>query len=175
MRQSNRDRILEGVVRIIERDGVTAVTFDAVAAETGLTRGGLIYHFRSREDLILATNKHLAARWEQELKGLMQGPDTAMERYAAYVRASVRDATRAELLMMLESVSVESLAGIWSEVIGRWAPPPPTEGDAASMDNFLVRLAADGMWAHEAAPGQRLPPEVKEQVSRAIIASIRPR
>ena len=34
MRESNRDKILDGVVRLIERDGVTAVTFDAVAAET---------------------------------------------------------------------------------------------------------------------------------------------
>ena len=48
MRTSNRRKILDAIIAIVERDGITAVTFDAVAAETGLTRGGLLYHFPSR-------------------------------------------------------------------------------------------------------------------------------
>ena len=43
MRTSNRRKILDAIIAIVERDGITAVTFDAVAAETGLTRGGLLY------------------------------------------------------------------------------------------------------------------------------------
>jgi AcrR family transcriptional regulator len=96
MRESNRDKILDGVVRLIERDGVTAVTFDAVAAETGITRGGIIYHFSSRDELILATHQHLARQWEAQLLSLTPDPDLPADRYKAYVQSCSRDATRAE-------------------------------------------------------------------------------
>ena len=66
-RASKRDDVLEAVVTIIERDGLTAVTLDAVAAEIGMTRAGLLYHFPSREALIRATHEHLAGQWEREL------------------------------------------------------------------------------------------------------------
>lgn len=169
MRVSNRDRILEGVVQIIERDGVTAVTFDAVAAETGLTRGGIIYHFASREDLLVATHRHLAQKWAMELDALVPSAHTQADRYAAYVRSSSREATRAELLLMLESGRDEILGAIWAEVINQWAPPVPDDDDPAAMRRFLARLAADGLWAHQAAAGKSLSPKVKARVSKAIL------
>ena len=43
-RASKRLEVLEAIVSIIERDGLTAVTLDAVALETGMTRAGLLYH-----------------------------------------------------------------------------------------------------------------------------------
>ncbi|WP_257000265.1 TetR/AcrR family transcriptional regulator, partial [Enterobacter cloacae] len=67
-RASKRLEVLEAIVSIIERDGLTAVTLDAVALETGMTRAGLLYHFPSREALILATHEHLTRSWEQELE-----------------------------------------------------------------------------------------------------------
>ena len=75
MRTSNRRKILDAIIAIVERDGITAVTFDAVAAETGLTRGGLLYHFPSREALILAAHQHLADQWEagmEKIAGAME-------------------------------------------------------------------------------------------------------
>ncbi|RDT19859.1 TetR/AcrR family transcriptional regulator, partial [Klebsiella pneumoniae] len=49
-RPNKREEALNAVVSIIEREGITALTLDAVAAETGMTRAGLLYHFPSRED-----------------------------------------------------------------------------------------------------------------------------
>lgn len=57
-------------MEIIERDGVTAVTFDAIATLMGITHGGLLYHFPSREELLLATHHYLADRWEQKMAEL---------------------------------------------------------------------------------------------------------
>jgi AcrR family transcriptional regulator len=67
VRPSNRDRILDAAVRVIQREGVTAVTFDSVAAEAELTRGGIMYHFPSRDDLLVAIHQHLADSWEASL------------------------------------------------------------------------------------------------------------
>ena len=79
MRTSNRRKILDAIIAIVERDGITAVTFDAVAAETGLTRGGLLYHFPSREALILAAHQHLADQWEAGMEKIAGGKADTVE------------------------------------------------------------------------------------------------
>ena len=75
MRTSNRRKILDAIIAIVERDGITAVTFDAVAAETGLTRGGLLYHFPSREALLRGIDRReQALALAQRLSGVLAQP-----------------------------------------------------------------------------------------------------
>ena len=47
MRTSKRDRIITGALELAHRDGFDTLTFDALAEHVGLTRGGVIYHFRT--------------------------------------------------------------------------------------------------------------------------------
>ena len=54
MRTSKRDSILQAALHVVETDGVTAVTYESVAAASGLTKGGLLYHFPSKDALVLA-------------------------------------------------------------------------------------------------------------------------
>ena len=172
MRTSNRRKILDAIIAIVERDGITAVTFDAVAAETGLTRGGLLYHFPSREALILAAHQHLADQWEAGMEKIAGGKaDTVepAERDAAYIQSCAQMARRVELLMMLESAGDERLAQVWSEVMDHWAPPAPQVDDPVGRANFLARIAADGLWAHRAMGGRPLSPEVKAMVTDSLL------
>ena len=46
-RPSARARLLDAAVAVVRRDGAQALTLDAVAAEAGVSKGGLLYHFRS--------------------------------------------------------------------------------------------------------------------------------
>ncbi len=48
----SKDRILDAAETIVLRDGVARLTLEAVAQETGMSKGGLLYHFPSKEDLI---------------------------------------------------------------------------------------------------------------------------
>ena len=52
MRTSKRDRIITGALELAHRDGFDTLTFDALAEHVGLTRGGVIYHFRTKTDLL---------------------------------------------------------------------------------------------------------------------------
>jgi AcrR family transcriptional regulator len=49
---SSKDRILDAAETVVLRDGVARLTLDAVAQETGMSKGGVLYHFPSKEDLI---------------------------------------------------------------------------------------------------------------------------
>ena len=46
--RSNREKILHAAMQVAIRDGVMAMTLDAVAQEAGVSKGGLLYHFREQ-------------------------------------------------------------------------------------------------------------------------------
>ncbi len=47
-----RETVLNAAAQIIARHGFSAFTIEAVAQEAGVTKGGVLHHFRSKEDLI---------------------------------------------------------------------------------------------------------------------------
>jgi AcrR family transcriptional regulator len=49
---TSRDKILDAAVQVAIRDGILAMTLDAVAREAGVSKGGLLYHFQTKDDLI---------------------------------------------------------------------------------------------------------------------------
>jgi squalene-hopene/tetraprenyl-beta-curcumene cyclase len=52
--QNTKDHILGTTLTLLEREGGTAITLDRIAAEAGLSKGGLLYHFASKEQLVEA-------------------------------------------------------------------------------------------------------------------------
>jgi AcrR family transcriptional regulator len=49
-----REHILQTAGRLVSTEGVSALTLDAVAKSAGISKGGLLYHFPSKEALMLA-------------------------------------------------------------------------------------------------------------------------
>ena len=176
MRTSNRTRILEAATRVVQREGVKSLTFDSVAGEAGLTKGGLLYHFASREELVLAIHRHLADEWEGAMVAAAGKPVaecTPRERLAAYARVSTQAATRAELLFMLEGSTTADHAAPWDDVMRRWTPPATTATeDPAALDRFIARLAADGLWLYGALTRNPLDPELRHAVAERIAATL---
>ena len=54
MAPTTKDHILGTTLTLLEREGGTAITLDRIAAEAGLSKGGLLYHFASKEQLVEA-------------------------------------------------------------------------------------------------------------------------
>lgn len=144
MRQSKRDDILEAAKRVVQREGVTTLTYESVATEAGLTKGGLLYHFPSREALLLALHEYVAAQWEgclEEEAGAPAEKLTAEQRFAAFVRLS-QNPDRAEMLLMLEAGEDDVANEAWERVYARWSPGPPAG-----------RSAPEGPASETSAPG----------------------
>lgn len=53
--ESRRDELAEAALRVVERQGVEALTFRQVAAEAGVSLGRVQHYFASRPDLVRAT------------------------------------------------------------------------------------------------------------------------
>lgn len=175
MRPSNRTKILDAAIRVVQDDGVGAVTFDSVAAEAGLTRGGIMYHFPSRDELLSALHQYQAASWEAaiiEQAGTSADDATPDERLRAYVRVCAQSATRAELQLALEATTTPEHMAPWEAVLERWTPLAEPDDDGAlgpdDMLRLLGRLAADGLWVYEALSARPLPAALREELADRI-------
>lgn len=51
--RSTRDRILDAYERLLVEGGTPAATLDAVSADAKVSKGGLLYHFGSKDELRL--------------------------------------------------------------------------------------------------------------------------
>jgi AcrR family transcriptional regulator len=177
MRPSSRTQILQAAVRVTERHGITALTLEAAAEEAGLTKPGLMYHFRTRDDLLIGIQRYLTQTWEEQLLTQLGKPleqSTAQERAAAYARVNAHGpASKADLAFMVESAASSELAQVWNDLMARWVPQPPVP-DPVQLDLFLARLAADGLWLFEATRPAQLAPQVKEALIRRIAALTEP-
>jgi AcrR family transcriptional regulator len=142
-RPSRRTELLDAAVAVVRRDGAAALTLDAVAAEAGVSKGGVLYHFASKRALI----DGLLTRWLDDFEERMGGGEDLLAGYvsACDLSAAGPDRTASEfgvLAAMIDQPAVleaarERQAG-WMERI--------LAGAADPVDAWLVRLAADGLW-----------------------------
>ncbi len=61
-RPSNRDAILDAAEQLVASEGAARLTFDALGQATGISKGGLLYHFASKDKLLEAMLERMVAR-----------------------------------------------------------------------------------------------------------------
>ncbi len=75
---SCREAIIDAAEAVVLEKGARHMTLDAVAAKAGVSKGGLLYHFSTKEDLLRAMLERLIIvlekRRKEKGKGLKEGP-----------------------------------------------------------------------------------------------------
>ena len=68
------EKIMVAAEAVVAREGVASLTMDGVAQEAGISKGGVLYHFRSKESLIarLASRRLHVLRDEMERESARQ-------------------------------------------------------------------------------------------------------
>jgi AcrR family transcriptional regulator len=171
---STREAILRAADRVVVEEGVSGMTLEAVAREAGVSKGGLLYHFPSKEALIGGMIGRLIEGFEAALsRELRKGRGAGGGRWTrAYARASF-----AEDRWYLQ-VSAGLLAGVAEDPTlldplrrsfqdgQRWAERDGIDPAVAT----LVRLAADGLFFAELLGFA--PPEgaLRKQVLGALLS-----
>jgi AcrR family transcriptional regulator len=139
-RARTRDRLLDAAGVVVRRDGAQALTLDAVAEEAEVSKGGLLYHFKSKRELV----EGMVERWLSEFQREIDEADDEFVR--GYVKSGAPEGSELGMLAALIAdpsllVTVRRQYGIWQDRVERETRDP--------VDATVARLAADGLWLAE--------------------------
>lgn len=94
---STRDRLLDAFETLLVSEGSRAATLDAVASAADVSKGGLLYHFHSKDDLVegmLERLREQGARDAAAMREAAQGPvdyylETSVDSGSVFDRALI--------------------------------------------------------------------------------------
>lgn len=158
-RPGTRDRILDATARILVRDGGDALTIAAIAHEAGVSKGGLFYHFPSKDDVVTALMERFIQSFDELLSNAGHEPGAATR---AYLRSAEepRSVATQPVIALLAALTVRPRAlGALRERYDEWARRLDDDGVPSEVSD-LIRFAVDGLWLADlldlaALPSQR--------------------
>jgi AcrR family transcriptional regulator len=66
--ERTKESILCAAQRVVVEKGVSAMTLEEVAAAAAISKGGLLHHFSSKQDLIAGITQHMLLEFEREVE-----------------------------------------------------------------------------------------------------------
>ena len=165
-----REKVLDAFERILIDDGERAATMDATARAAGVSKGGLLYHFASKEALENALLARLDERVSEDLTAMAAAPEGPV---AYFIRTSVMQndpldraiLAAARLAQGGNTVAAEELRSVrdrWAETLR------PHARDETALD--LVMLVSDGLYFNNALSGGSIPgPVPRDEAMTALI------
>jgi AcrR family transcriptional regulator len=148
--KGRRSELLDAAERVLFHGGPQALTLQAVADEAGASKGGLLYHFSTKKDLVSA----LVERLIDDADASIEAHDDGAR--GAYTRAYVTSITRG-----LVAENSDILLRRWVVILAACTEPVMQESISAAFERWtmqkpdlddlplraqIARLAADGLW-----------------------------
>lgn len=165
-----RTRVLDAARQIVMERGAGALTFEELAEVSGVTRGGITYHFATKQDLLRALIEHDLQHWDaaeaahrpddepESLADLLAflrvhtAPDTERRRFVSgMVGAAMHDPS---VLEPARAYEAERFARV--------------DGDEAALRQQLLRLAAMGMFWADFFHCPELPESLKKRLRELL-------
>ncbi len=143
-----RKNILQAANRVVLRDGSNALTLDAVSKEAGISKGGLLYHYNTKEALISAMIEALISGADESMQA-MQAEDP--NRKGSWARAYINtcrqsdEADQISAAMIPAAASDPNLLEPLRRTYETWQKKLDNDLGNTSRST-LIRLALDGLW-----------------------------
>ena len=161
-----RELIFQACGEILRTQGAKRLTLEAVAREAGLSKGGLLYHFPSKEILVEQLFKYHAEKFDKHLAKLS---DANLTEKGGWLKAY--------LLASLEEILDPGNAGLFASLFAAgeefpWVHKVMQQRYVAWQQHVencglepvlatLIRLTVDGLWFSEIY--QYAPPNPKRR------------
>ena len=166
-----RDKVLAAARRIVENRGAGHLTFDELANESGVTRGGITYHFPTKEALLKALIEADIADWERT-SGTLEPhcPCARTAEVMGQIRcnlASQDDGHKRFVSGLMSAAMVDPtlLDPIREYQRRKFAAWDWTESDQM---RYVLLLAAEGLFWQEFFDLNPLPPDMRQRIAATI-------
>ncbi|GAX34017.1 TetR/AcrR family transcriptional regulator [Nodularia sp. NIES-3585] len=177
-RSATRELLVRSASQVVIDKGIEALTLDAVAQQAGVSKGGLLYHFPSKDALMQGMVEQLIQDFETALQAEYDkddAPGIPGQWVRAYIRASLQISKQTlALIARLSSIAANSphLFESAHTYQQQWQQRIETDG-LNPIQATLILLAIDGLWLSEmfqiGAPEEPL----RTQVLEALFAMTR--
>ncbi|MCZ4078764.1 TetR/AcrR family transcriptional regulator [Rhodococcus sp. H36-A4] len=174
MSSDTRDRILDALEMLLLDEGSTKVTLESVAASAGVSKGGLLYHFNTKDAMIAAMVRRLGERsdtqraeaerggstvahWYLQPPGTISDKETALYRSTLAVLRSV-DGKPGEIQQ-----AVIDMMRLWDESLQAEIEDP--------VHAEIVRLVGDGIYLGALLNLPPVDPTLHQQVVERLLGS----
>jgi len=167
--ERTRIKLIEAAVEVMQQQGFTALTLDAVAAQAGVSKGGLLYHFDSKEALLQGLIRHYLEEVEVDLRArAAANPEHSPSQ--TWLQASIDSSFAVSAEENAVNLSLLAAAAVNPEILhplrDRWrewhlAYEYSSQDPALAV---IVSLAIDGLWLREMLGFTVLDPAMRESV-----------
>ena len=175
---TTRDRALLAACDLAVEEGSQAITLDRVAARAGISKGGLLHHFRSKESLMRGMLERKLGEWEECVEAIAS---TGFSYPVAYVEATFSQKSD-------DDAKENALGAVFVAAVA--SDPALAEYLRERFDRFHARLVAagvdpvrarliqrtvDGLFVAEALGAARPTPEEADGLRADLLSLLRPR
>lgn len=107
--RGTRDRIIEVAIGVFAGRGFRSVSIDAIAAEAGVSRQGLLYHFPSKVELLVAVlDQHEQDNAETVAKLFEDNDRVLVATMRAYLHAAAPNRGLIRMLLVLAAEAMDA-------------------------------------------------------------------
>lgn len=170
---SARERVLEAAERVVTEVGAARLTLDAVAQAAGVSKGGLLYHFPSKESLLSA----LAQRYVDSMhdcieaaKGSLQDGESGRDLKACILGvlgSDPRSKAMGAVLLATAATDMTLLEAIRLRIAEHTRELAASNADFARA--AIVTLAIDGLKMRESLRISAFTAEQREAIVNELL------
>lgn len=174
MSKDTRSRIIESAKRVVLEQGLDHFTLVDVADAAGVSKGGLLYHFPSKEALVRGMLNDTLSTFSDRMHAHAEQDAKPGRWIRAYVRATFPPARKndrpdvAAAAVVAGIATDRTLLQAYAEEAQKWTALLAGD-DVDPLTVAVVRMAADGLWLNEALGLSPLSPDGREEFLKRLV------
>jgi AcrR family transcriptional regulator len=143
-----RAKLLDAAAAVVRREGVSAMTLARVADEAGVSKGGLLHHFGSKEALLAGLLEQTLADAGEGLDQLTVGDERGAfaRAYLEYVRRPDDHQADSATAIFAAAAAGDGELGPAADVFDAWQQRLMHEDGLDPAVGLLARIVGDGLW-----------------------------
>lgn len=173
---ATRHRLLDAAADVVRTEGVAGLTLERVADVAGVSKGGLLYHFASKQDLVVGLLSRTLTNADDTLHSLAAAtnrPTGAFARaYLDYVTSGQHDEADAAAGIFAAAALEDGDLTPAQEQFARWQDRLLTDDGIDPTVALLARVVGDGLWLIDLFGLAPPSPEQRQGLAELVIELI---
>lgn len=139
------EQILAATVAVIESVGVHKLTIDMVAAEAGVSKGGVLHHFPAKHTLVVAAIRRDMEKLVEDIEQTARTTRTFTEALAMHARQIARERGGVSPALLVASAELPEAAAAVRTMFSTLMRQTGKDGTTANVEGTLFLFAVFGI------------------------------